>query len=270
MNLGLDYLTNTYYMNQINQQKKVAGQTNSIGFNGVLSAKEAESVTKTECSFKDMWQTRFPGAYYHVMDGTNISQGAWDRNDFPFEKFFQNDTDKSVLNWTFTGAEPAANSTQVQSRWNSTLGQKSIIVPPELEEKMKNDPELAKKVMANVDNFITTYSATSVRPGRICSWLISLDENGEIEKYRVTGGGGNLVGPTEEEQRQFEAEQAVKKKRREEYMRIVKESSLKRYEAEQELRLERLKSEQESKNNQQYQQEIYDKAAESYEKGTLL
>ena len=93
---------------------------------------------------------------------------------------------------------------------------------------MKNDPELAKKVMANVENFITTYTATSVRPGRVCSWLISLDENGEIEKYRVTGGGGNISGPTEEQQRQFEAEQAAKRKRCEEYARLNEESALKR------------------------------------------
>ncbi len=145
----------------------LSAYNNSIGFNGVLSAKEAEETAKTECSFKDMWQARFPGAYYHTIDGSNISQGAWDRNDFPVEKFFQNDTDKSVQNWAPTGAEPAATSSQVQSRWNSALGQKSIIVPPELEEKMKNHPELAKRVMANVENFITTYSAASARPSRI-------------------------------------------------------------------------------------------------------
>lgn len=265
MNLGLSNLSNNYYLNCIGQQSRATEQNNSIGFNGILSAKATEKAAKTECSFKDMWQSRFPGAYYHSMDGSNISQGAWDRNDFPVEKFFQNNTDESILNWKSTGVEPAATSSQVQARWNSTLGQKSIIVPPELEEKMKNDPELAKKVMANVDNFITTYSATSVRPGRICSWLISLDENGNIEKYRVTGGGGNLVGPTEAEQRQFEAEQAAKKKRREEYMRIVEESSIKRAEAEKDLR-----SEQEKENNQNYQQKVYDKIVESYEKGTIL
>lgn len=94
---------------------------------------------------------------------------------------------------------------QVQTRLDSTLGHKSIIVPPELEEKMKNDPELAKRVMNNVENFIATYPT---RPGRICSYLISLDENGEIAHFRVTGGGGNISGPTEEEQRQFEAYQS--------------------------------------------------------------
>lgn len=196
--------------------------------------KTGEAAKATGISFKDMWQTRFPGAYYHVMDGSKISQGAWDRNDFPVEKFFSDNVDESALDWKPTGAEPEATSSQVQSRWNSTLGQKSIIVPPELEEKMKNDPELAKKVMANVENFIATYTATSVRPGRVCSWLISLDENGEIEKYRVTGGGGNISAPTEEEIRQFEAEQAAKRKRHEEYARLNEESALKRKLQEQE------------------------------------
>ncbi len=230
MSVGLSNLTDNYYFNYVNQQRKSAEANNSVGFNGVLAAKAAENTAKTEQSFKEMWQARFPGAYYHVMDGTKISQGSWNRNDFPVDKFFQNDTDDSVLNWTPTGAEPAAASSQVQSRWNSTLGQKSIIVPPALEGKMKNDPELAKRVMANVENFITVYSATSVRPGRICSWLISLDENGEIEKYRVTGGGGNISGPTEAEMRQFEAEQAVKRKRRARYMQILEESALERSE----------------------------------------
>jgi hypothetical protein len=92
-----------------------------------------------------MWQTRFPGAYYHVMDASQISQSVWDRNDFPFEEFFQNEVDESVLNWRSSGKEPTMSDSQVQTRLDSTLGQKSIIVPPELEEKMKNNPELAKK-----------------------------------------------------------------------------------------------------------------------------
>ena len=215
-----------------------ANRTQKAAVSGTSFMEQLQKTEETEkatgMSFKDMWQSRFPGAYYHTMDASNIPQGAWDRNDFPLEKFFQDDTDASVLNWKPTGAEPEATSSQVQSRWNSTLGQKSIIVPPELEEKMKNDPELAKRVMANVENFITTYTATSVRPGRVCSWLISLDENGEIEKYHVIGGGGNISGPTEEQQRQFEAEQAAKRKRREEYARLNEESALKRKLQEQE------------------------------------
>lgn len=163
-------------------------------FAEIAAAKAAEKVVgkgnAAGMSFKDMWRTRLPGAYYHTMNGNKIPQSVWDRNDFPMEKFFQDDVDESVLEWKPTGAMPSATSSQVQ--------------------------------------------ATSVRPGRVCSWLISLDENGEIEKFRVTGSGGNISGPTEAGRRQFEAEQAAKKKRREKYMELNEESALKRKMLEQE------------------------------------
>ena len=56
------------------------------------SLKEAYSIDKsasTKLGFEDMWKTKFPGAKYHVMDASAISQGVWARNDFPFEKFFE-------------------------------------------------------------------------------------------------------------------------------------------------------------------------------------
>ena len=224
MNLGLSNLSNNYYKNYINQQSKVPEQNNNVGFNGILSTKATEKAAKTEWSFKDMWQSRFPGAYYHTMDGSRISQGAWDRNDFPFERFFSNNVDESILNWTPSGVEPAASSSEVQSRWSSTAGQKAIIVPPALEEKMQNNPELAEKVMANVENFIATYPAT---PG--CSYLIELDENGEISKYRVTSPGTITVSSSE-----FADARRAKEAKHAEYERIVEENAIKRKLLEQE------------------------------------
>lgn len=207
-----------------------AGTGSGVGFAELAAAKAAEKGTATGMSFKDMWQARFPGAYYHSMDASNIPQGVWERNDFPFEKFFQNDVDESAVNWKPNGANPAMDSSGVQSRLHSIAGQKSIVVPPELEEKMKNDPALAEQVMAKVESFI----ATNQVPGRVCSHLIVLDENGEIAHFRASSHGGNITGPTEEEQRQFEAEQAAKKKRREEYARLNEEAALKRRLMEQE------------------------------------
>ncbi|MCI9142404.1 MAG: hypothetical protein HFH87_07240 [Lachnospiraceae bacterium] len=238
MGFGITDKLGGYYLADQYQKNMAAGQSRGVSFAELAATRSAEKAmgqsNLSGMSFKDMWQSRFPGAYYHTMDASNIPQSVWDRNDFPIEKFFGDDIDESVMDWKPTGTEPEATGSQVQSKWNSTLGQKSITVPPELEEKMKNDPELTQKVVANVENFIATYSATSVRPGRICSWLISLDENGDIEKFRVTGGGGHISGSTEEEQRQFEAEQAAKKKRREEYVRLNEESALKRRMMEQE------------------------------------
>lgn len=264
MSLGLSNLTNNYYLNYMNRQSMSAEQNNSVGFNGILSAKATEKAAKTEWNFKDMWQSRFPGAYYHTMDASNIPQGVWERNDFPFEKFFQNDVDESVLNWNPNGGNPAMDSSGVQSRLHSISGQKSIVVPPELEEKMKNDPALAQQVMAKVENFI----AVNQVPGRICSHLIVLDENGEIARFRASSHGGNFTGPTEAEMQQFEAEQAAKRKRRVEYMQIVEESSLKRIEIEQDQRAEQIKSEQ-LNDTEQYQHSAYDKLIENYEKGTF-
>lgn len=224
MSLGLDYVNSNYYMNQIRQQKNTSEQNSSVEFNGVLSTKTSENVERTGQSLKDMWQSKFPGAYYHTMDGSSISQGAWDRNDFPFERFFSNNVDDSILNWTPSGVEPAASSSEVQSRWSSTAGQKAIIVPPALEEKMQNNSELAEKVMANIENFIATYPAT---PG--CSYLIELDENGEISKYRVTGPGTITVSSSE-----FADARRAREAKHAEYERIVEENAIKRKLLEQE------------------------------------
>jgi hypothetical protein len=149
MDFGMTSNIGQYYLSGFYKQSKTAEKSSGVSFRDAIYAEAADIVKEqtnvTETSSQEMWQTRFPGAYYHVMDASQISQSVWDRNDFPFEEFFQNEVDESVLNWRSSGKEPTMSDSQVQTRLDSTLGQKSIIVPPELEEKMKNNPELAKK-----------------------------------------------------------------------------------------------------------------------------
>lgn len=230
MDFGVTGKLGGYYLAEQYRKNAAADKNGGVSFAELAAAKAAGQSEASGMSFKDMWQARFPGAYYHTADAFSIPQGVGERNDFPFEKFFCNDLDESAVNWKPNGANPAMDSSGVQSRLHSIAGQKSIVVPPELEEKMKNDPALAKQVMARVESFI----ATNQVPGRICSYLIVLDENGEIARFRASSHGGNITGPTEEEMRQFEAEQAAKKKRREEYARLNEESALKRRLMEQE------------------------------------
>ncbi len=201
-----------------------AGKAEGVSFSELASTRAAGQEGVSEISFQDLWQTRFPGAYYHTADASKIPQGVWERNDFPFEKFFREDLDESAMNWRPNGVDPAMDSTGVQSRLHAIAGQKSIVVPPELEEKMKHDPELASQIMAKAESFI----AANQVPGRICSHLIVLDENGEIARFRASSHGGNITGPTEEEMRRFEAEQAARRKRKEEYARLNAESALRR------------------------------------------
>ena len=173
MDFGVTGKLGGYYLAE-QYRKTAAGKREGVSFAELAAAKATGQSEVSGMSFKDMWQARYPGAYYHVMDGSKISQGAWDR--------------------------------------------KALIVPPALEEKMQNDSELAEKVMANVENFIATYPAV---PG--CSYLIELDENGEISKYRLTSPGTITVSSSEfvEARRAREAKHA-------EYERLEEETALKR------------------------------------------
>ena len=232
MDFGVTGKSGGYYLAE-QYRKNAAGKSGGVSFVELVAAKAAGQSDVSGISFKDMWQARFPGAYYHTADAYKIPQGAWQRYDFPHEKFFRDELDESIIDWKPTGVEPKLTDASVQSRIDSTLGKKAIVVPPALEEKMKNDTDLAQQVMAKVESFIMNDQAT-LPPGRIYSCVVVLDENGEIAHAAGSSGGGNISGPTEEELRQFEAEQAAKKKRREEYARLNEESALKRKLMEQE------------------------------------
>lgn len=239
MDFGVTGKLGGYFLAEQYRKSAAAGKSEGVSFAVLAAGKVTEQDNVSGMSFKDMWQARFLGAYYHVMDGSKISQGAWDRNDFPFERFFSDNVDESILNWTPSGVEPSANSPEVQSRWSSTAGKKAVIVPPALEQKMQDNPELAEKVTANVENFIATYPAT---PG--CSYLIELDENGEISKYRVTSPGTITVSSSE-----FVEARKAREAKHAEYERIAEENALKRKLMEQEA------------NERYYQSSITKKAA---------
>lgn len=240
MDLGFTSKIGEYYLQALagkNTAAKNATVKNTavtgnrgVNFGDVISTKSAQAVSEQEnvnlTKFKNQLQAMFPGAYYHVMDASNIPQGTWQRMDFPFEKFYANKVDESVLNWTPKGAAPAMTDSKVQSRLDSVLGQHSIVVPPALEEKIKNNPALADKVMANI-NYLLEWNGYPV-PGRINSALIVLDEDGEVARWNLISGGGEITGPTEEEQRRFEEDQKAKKLRRAKYMRIIEEYAIKR------------------------------------------
>ena len=229
MDFGLTSKLGEYYLAQQYQKNGATGKSSGVSFAEIAAVKTAKSTTGM--SFEEMLKAKYPEAKYHVMDAHTIPQGVWNRADFPFEKFFEDNVDESILNLKPNGAEPALTDPQVQSRVNATLGKKSIVIPPELEEKMKNDPELAASVMQKIESHIADSDARL--PGKRKSFVIVFDENGEIANF-TTVTEGRVVGPTEREIRQFEAEQAAKKKRREEYARLNEESALKRKLMEQE------------------------------------
>ena len=213
-----------------------------------MSPIEYSQVVKGAGSFSDV----FPDYQVITKVGTgNVQQGLWERNDFPFDKYFDNSTTVDELNnWRPTGKNPKMSDPVSQRRMQAVGPMKiSIVIPEKLQEKMDADPEYARKIYAKVAKWKTDYDRWNraavaslgpraqeivAKPWEI-SYCLVLDEEGEVKQSCVFGAtGGKLIGPSEEEMRQFEAEQAAKKKRCEYYARLNEDAALKRKLMEQE------------------------------------
>lgn len=193
-----------------------------------------------EKSFSDV----FPDYQVITKVGTGkVEQGLWERNDFPFDKYFDSSTTVEELNhWRPTGSNPKMSDPVSQRRMQAVGPMKiSIAIPEKLQEKMDADPEYARKIYAKVAKWKTDYDRWNsaavaslgprareivAKPWEI-SYCLVLDEEGEVKQSCVfSAAGGKLIGPSEEEVRQFKAEQAAKKKKHEEYVRLNEEAAL--------------------------------------------
>ncbi len=201
---------------QQTRQQVVHKKNSDVAFEAILTNAVAPTQESGESGFKEIWQTRFPNAYYHVMDASNIPQEHWQRNDYPFEKFFAPQFDDSILSWQPSGIEPQMGDASVQARLESILGQNAVVVPKELEEKLKDNPQLAQEMMQKIERLFAQQGFVST-PNT--SALIVFDENGDIARFRLTSGGSFSVSSDEFVQaaKKRRAEQEQARKNAEEY-----------------------------------------------------
>ena len=82
----------------------------------------------------------------------------------------------------------------VQARLESILGQNAVVVPKELEEKLKNNPQLAQEMMQKIEHLFAQQGFVSTSN---TSALIVFDENGDIARFRLTSGGSFSVSSDE-------------------------------------------------------------------------
>ena len=151
MDFGVTGKLGGYYLVEQYRKNVAADKNGGASFVELAAAKAAG---KTEnVSFKEMLKSKYPEAYYNVMDTSKIDGFLWGRNDYPWDKYFSNNVDDSVLNWKPSGAEPDMQSPAVRAKMNAMLGKISVVIPPELEERMKNNTELTQKVMERMDSF---------------------------------------------------------------------------------------------------------------------
>ena len=217
MDFGVTGKLGGYYLVEQYRKNVAADKNRGASFVELAAAKAAG---KTEnVSFKEMLKSKYPEAYYNVMDTSKIDGFLWGRNDYPWDKYFSNNVDDSVLNWKPSGAEPDMQSPAVRAKMNAMLGKISVVIPPELEERMKNNTELTQKVMERMDSFLLSNST----PGENEGFLMTFDENGEINHACVVGELKFTVSSSEfvEARRAREAKHA-------EYERLAEEAALKR------------------------------------------
>ena len=141
---------------------------------------------------------------------------------FRRKKFLRDDFDESVLTWQPARNNPAQTDSDVQRNLTATLGKHAVIIPPELEEKLKTDVQLRKKIIGNLEKIFTQHMQPHAfkMPGvkeygtKIYGSVTVLNAQGEIEHCRITSGG-TITGPDEETLRQIESERQKKLKRKE-------------------------------------------------------
>ena len=168
----------------------------------------------------------------------DISPGNWQRNDFPFWKYFQKDTGADALNdWKPVGDNPPQTRGDLQRNYSSVgAGRIAVLIPESLQKKMDADPAYARQIVAKLrewkedydrwDNTVAaSYGADVAAHQAGKSYVFDLDENGDVRNCTVTSSGGRITGPTKEEIERFEAEQERKWKLRIKYIQIMEESA---------------------------------------------
>ena len=231
---------------------KNVGTVKTSSLIGVPFEDFLQMASQPEDSFADMWKAAygkyFPqGAgqwFYHVMDLSGISDEDWQHNDFPYDRLMRDAPDMSAVSWRPSRANPLQLDAKVQAKTQATLGKHAIFVPPELEENMKNNPALARKVVNAVEKVYSFHCpqpflsmpGTKFYGTKTYGSVIILNAEGEVEHACVTSGGG-ILGPDERTLRQIEQEQEKKQARREATHRMAIEASEKHLRMAEDLRL---------------------------------
>ena len=240
--------SNELFMGETYQERldKIGDKNSANAFREAYAKKMAGSVDYVSAVSQlfnagNIEATNFADGFsqYHVIThvgNADISPANWQRNDFPFWKYFQKDTDADALNdWRPTGENPPQTRGDLQRNYGSIgPGRIAILIPEKLQQKMDADPAYARQIVAKLrqwkedydrwDNTVAaSYGGNVAGHQASKSYVFDLDENGDVRNCTVTSCGGELTGPTKEEIEQFEAEQLRKWKLRVKYIQIMEE-----------------------------------------------
>lgn len=178
-------------------QTKSTKATSSAFFENILNEQ-----TKKQSAI-EMFSNLF--STYNVsckIGNCNVSRTDWERNDFPSWKFFGDSTKADELNnWKSSGNDVSFMDNNILNSWKRTDDRKMvIIIPDELAAKMESDPNYAKQVLNKVYLWQTNHATLEKTlsegygfDGELStfqdSYLLKLDQDGNVTDYVVTGPG---------------------------------------------------------------------------------
>lgn len=166
------------------------------------SVSEAGAVTP-----EDMLKSKYPNAVYHVFDA---SSSYWKtRTDYPHYLLYQNsDKAKEVLtNWQPEGENPFYGSKdgrfiapkEIHALGSVPPGSKAVVIHPDVQAKMEEDPEYAKEIIERIDAWfkfdIARNNAVSGRVdyGSTMSQSVAIGKDGNIVNAQSSTAGGGFT-----------------------------------------------------------------------------
>lgn len=172
--------------------------------------KQIESTNEVEApSLENMLKAKYPGLAYHVFDA---STSYWrTRNDYPHYMLYDQDCDISVLeNWRPTGENPFYGSIngqfiapkEIHALSNVPPGSKAVVIHPDVQKRMEEDPAYAYEIMETIDNWFAYDVARNeaIMPGCTAgmSQAVAIGKDGTIVNAAASSSGGTLTRSSDE------------------------------------------------------------------------
>lgn len=201
-----------YYASMLSQNSEIKfkespgeltfAETKQIAEQNFNAHKAAEAAAVTP---EELLKQKYPNAVYHVFDA---SSSYWKtRTDYPHYLLYQNsDKAKEILtNWQPEGENPFYGSKdgrfiapkEIHALGNVPPGSKAVVIHPDVQAKMEEDPEYAKEIIDRIDAWfkfdIARNNAVSGRSdyGNKMSQAVAIGADGNIvNACSSTAGGG--------------------------------------------------------------------------------
>ena len=202
-----------------------------------------EGITGTQApSLETMLKAKYPNLVYHVFDA---SSSYWrTRNDYPHYLLYQpgEKAAETMENWQPSGANPFYGSVdgrfmapkEIHALGNVPPGSKAVVIHPKVQQRMEQDPEYAREILARIDAWFafdvarneSLYAGSTIG----MSQAVAIGEDGNICNAVSSKGGGEITYSGDEMVRAY-------------YLRLAKRADFMRWLAKEHLSKEQLKAE---------------------------